>query len=147
MTVTWMVSCVSDFHSYWFFRHNIIIFCNILKSNTNMVSSNSNPSHHSIRIFRQNITVYCIVCMYNKMSSAYRLILWCENQCGWTGALKLMERFPLSPGTVSGLSPFIKHYEGLSYNREDLHRRHLRARREAQSQEYTLQLDFTAFHR
>lgn len=88
-----------------------------------------------------------MLCMFNKMSSAYRVILWCENQRGWTGALKLMECSPLSPGAVSDLSPFIKHYEGLSYSREDLHRRHLRARRDAQSQEHTLQLDLTAFHR
>uniref|UniRef100_A0A8C4DEH5 ADAM10 endopeptidase n=1 Tax=Dicentrarchus labrax TaxID=13489 RepID=A0A8C4DEH5_DICLA len=40
-----------------------------------------------------------------------------------------------------------KHYERLSYDREDLHRKHLRARRATQPQEYTLQLDFTAFHR
>uniref|UniRef100_A0A671VJI1 ADAM10 endopeptidase n=1 Tax=Sparus aurata TaxID=8175 RepID=A0A671VJI1_SPAAU len=51
------------------------------------------------------------------------------------------------PGAVSGISPFIKYYEGLSYDREDLHRKHLRARRATQPHEYTLQLDFTAFHR
>lgn len=51
------------------------------------------------------------------------------------------------PGAVSGISPYIKYYEGLSYDREDLHRMHLRARRATQSHEYTLQLDFTAFHR
>nr|XP_046247700.1 disintegrin and metalloproteinase domain-containing protein 10 isoform X1 [Scatophagus argus] len=50
-------------------------------------------------------------------------------------------------GAVSGISRYIKHYEGLSYDREDLHRKHLRARRATQPQEYTLQLDFTAFHR
>uniref|UniRef100_A0A4W6G3I9 ADAM10 endopeptidase n=1 Tax=Lates calcarifer TaxID=8187 RepID=A0A4W6G3I9_LATCA len=50
-------------------------------------------------------------------------------------------------GAVSGISPYIKHYEGLSYDTEDLHRMHLRARRATQPQEYTLQLDFTAFHR
>ncbi|XP_036970924.1 disintegrin and metalloproteinase domain-containing protein 10 isoform X1 [Acanthopagrus latus] len=50
-------------------------------------------------------------------------------------------------GAVSGISPYIKYYEGLSYDREDLHRMHLRARRATQSHEYTLQLDFTAFHR
>ncbi|XP_029683606.1 disintegrin and metalloproteinase domain-containing protein 10 isoform X1 [Takifugu rubripes] len=47
----------------------------------------------------------------------------------------------------SSISPYIKHYEGLSYDREALHRRHLRARRATTSQEYTLKLDFTAFHR
>lgn len=51
------------------------------------------------------------------------------------------------PGFVSSISPYIKHYEGLSYDREALHRRHLRARRATTSQEYTLKLDFTAFHR
>ncbi|KAM4629073.1 disintegrin and metalloproteinase domain-containing protein 10 [Polymixia lowei] len=50
-------------------------------------------------------------------------------------------------GAVSGISPYIRHYEGLSYNREDLHRSHQRARRSTQSQGHTLQLDFTAFHR
>lgn len=51
------------------------------------------------------------------------------------------------PGFGSSISPYIKHYEGLSYDREALHRRHLRARRATTSQEYTLKLDFTAFHR
>ncbi|XP_076009566.1 disintegrin and metalloproteinase domain-containing protein 10 isoform X2 [Genypterus blacodes] len=50
-------------------------------------------------------------------------------------------------GAVSSISPYIRHYEGLSYDREDLHRRHLRARRAAWPHEHTLQLDFTAFHR
>uniref|UniRef100_G3PBJ7 ADAM10 endopeptidase n=1 Tax=Gasterosteus aculeatus aculeatus TaxID=481459 RepID=G3PBJ7_GASAC len=50
-------------------------------------------------------------------------------------------------GSVSGISPYIKHYEGLSYDREDLHRKHLRARRASQPYERTLQLDLTAFHR
>nr|XP_019936185.1 PREDICTED: disintegrin and metalloproteinase domain-containing protein 10-like [Paralichthys olivaceus] len=48
---------------------------------------------------------------------------------------------------VSDISPYIKHYEGLSYDREDLHRMHLRSKRATQPQEYTLQLDLTAFHR
>uniref|UniRef100_UPI0037E962CE disintegrin and metalloproteinase domain-containing protein 10 n=1 Tax=Semicossyphus pulcher TaxID=241346 RepID=UPI0037E962CE len=48
-------------------------------------------------------------------------------------------------GAVSGISPYIKHYEGLTYDREDLHLRHLRARRATQPR--TLKLDFTAFHR
>lgn len=55
--------------------------------------------------------------------------------------------FPSLPEVVTSISPYIKYYEGLSYNREDLHRRHLRARRTATSQEYTLKLDFAAFHR
>ncbi|CAK6955449.1 disintegrin and metalloproteinase domain-containing protein 10 isoform X1 [Scomber scombrus] len=50
-------------------------------------------------------------------------------------------------GAVGGISPYIKHYEGLSYDREDLHRKHLRSRRATQPQGYTLHLDFTAFHR
>lgn len=45
------------------------------------------------------------------------------------------------------ISPFIKHYEVLSYDRGDLHRKHLRARRATHPMEYTLDLDFTAFHR
>lgn len=51
---------------------------------------------------------------------------------------------PFLPGAASDLSPFIERYERLSYDREDLHRKHLRARRDARS---LLQLDFTAFHR
>ncbi|XP_061539640.1 disintegrin and metalloproteinase domain-containing protein 10 isoform X1 [Phycodurus eques] len=50
-------------------------------------------------------------------------------------------------GPMSFISPYIKHYEGLSYDREDLHRNHLRARRAAESQRHILDLDFTAFHR
>ncbi|KAM3620446.1 uncharacterized protein V6R79_023614 [Siganus canaliculatus] len=50
-------------------------------------------------------------------------------------------------GVVSGISPYIKYYEGVSYSREELHRKHLRARRAAGTQDNTLQLDFTAFHR
>uniref|UniRef100_H3DDF0 ADAM10 endopeptidase n=1 Tax=Tetraodon nigroviridis TaxID=99883 RepID=H3DDF0_TETNG len=45
------------------------------------------------------------------------------------------------------ISPYLKRYEGLSYDRAALHRRHLRARRAAGSQENALNLDFTAFHR
>ncbi|XP_013869658.1 disintegrin and metalloproteinase domain-containing protein 10 [Austrofundulus limnaeus] len=50
-------------------------------------------------------------------------------------------------GCTSSISPYIKHYEVLSYNREDLHRKHIKARRSAQHRDYTLDLDFTAFHR
>ncbi|XP_029939829.1 disintegrin and metalloproteinase domain-containing protein 10 [Salarias fasciatus] len=50
-------------------------------------------------------------------------------------------------GAVNSISPYIRYYEGLSYNKEDLHRKHLRAKRAARPQEYTLHLDFTAFHR
>ncbi|XP_077464390.1 disintegrin and metalloproteinase domain-containing protein 10 [Stigmatopora argus] len=50
-------------------------------------------------------------------------------------------------GALNFISPYIKHYEGLSYNKEDLHRKHLRVRRAAQPQRHTLDLDFTAFHR
>uniref|UniRef100_A0A667YND6 ADAM10 endopeptidase n=1 Tax=Myripristis murdjan TaxID=586833 RepID=A0A667YND6_9TELE len=51
----------------------------------------------------------------------------------------------LSPNVLP--NPYLRHYEGLSYDREDLHRKHLRARRATQPQEFTLQLDFTAFRR
>ncbi|KAM9848627.1 disintegrin and metalloproteinase domain-containing protein 10 [Aulostomus maculatus] len=50
-------------------------------------------------------------------------------------------------GAVSSISPYINYYEELSYDREDLHKKHLRAKRATEPQEYTLQLDFTAFHR
>ncbi|XP_061594183.1 disintegrin and metalloproteinase domain-containing protein 10 isoform X1 [Cololabis saira] len=53
----------------------------------------------------------------------------------------------ISAGAVSSISPYLTHYEVLSYDREDLHRKHLRARRATQPQESTLHLDFTAFHR
>uniref|UniRef100_A0A673WJK7 ADAM10 endopeptidase n=1 Tax=Salmo trutta TaxID=8032 RepID=A0A673WJK7_SALTR len=52
-----------------------------------------------------------------------------------------------SLGALNGISPFIRHYEGLSYDREALHRRHRRAKRETQPQDQTLQLDFRAFLR
>ncbi|KAJ4943208.1 hypothetical protein JOQ06_005713, partial [Pogonophryne albipinna] len=50
-------------------------------------------------------------------------------------------------GAMSSISPYIKHYEGLSYDREDLHRKHLRTRRASHPEEHTLQLDITAFNR
>ncbi|KAK0132059.1 Disintegrin and metalloproteinase domain-containing protein 10 [Merluccius polli] len=51
-------------------------------------------------------------------------------------------------GAVSGLSPYIRHYEGLRYNRRDVHQRHLLSKRAAgPHQDHTLRLDFTAFHR
>ncbi|KAM9762487.1 disintegrin and metalloproteinase domain-containing protein 10 isoform 2-T2 [Menidia menidia] len=50
-------------------------------------------------------------------------------------------------GAVSSISPYIKHYEVLSYDRDDLHRRHLRARRATDPQDKSLHLDLTAFHR
>ncbi|XP_051928792.1 disintegrin and metalloproteinase domain-containing protein 10 [Hippocampus zosterae] len=50
-------------------------------------------------------------------------------------------------GDLSFISPYIKHYEGLSYDRQDLHRKHLLARRDAETQRQVLDLDFTAFHR
>nr|XP_057930196.1 disintegrin and metalloproteinase domain-containing protein 10 isoform X2 [Doryrhamphus excisus] len=50
-------------------------------------------------------------------------------------------------GTAGLISPYISHYEGIAYDKEDLHRKHLRARRAAQPQRRTLDLDFTAFHR
>ncbi|KAK2907836.1 hypothetical protein Q8A73_008909 [Channa argus] len=50
-------------------------------------------------------------------------------------------------GAVTGISPYIKHYEGLSYDREDFHRRHVRARKAVHPQEYTLHLEFRAFQR
>uniref|UniRef100_A0A3B4U6M4 Disintegrin and metalloproteinase domain-containing protein 10-like n=1 Tax=Seriola dumerili TaxID=41447 RepID=A0A3B4U6M4_SERDU len=61
--------------------------------------------------------------------------------------LVLIDLCPFLSGAVGDISPYIKHYEGLSYDREDLHKMHLRARRATQPQEHTLQLDFTAFHR
>ncbi|KAM6962555.1 disintegrin and metalloproteinase domain-containing protein 10 [Aplochiton taeniatus] len=50
-------------------------------------------------------------------------------------------------GAVSGISPFIKYYEELSYDREALHRQHQRLKRDSQPHEQTLLLDFNAFHR
>lgn len=51
------------------------------------------------------------------------------------------------PGAVSSISPYIKHYEGLSYDREALHNKHLRVRRATRPQDVTLKLEFTAFNR
>lgn len=48
---------------------------------------------------------------------------------------------------VTGLSPYIRHYDGLSYDRQDLHGRHLRAKRSALLQGSSLHLDFVAFQR
>ncbi|KAK6314296.1 hypothetical protein J4Q44_G00157550 [Coregonus suidteri] len=48
-----------------------------------------------------------------------------------------------SLGALNGISPF----EGLSSDREALHRRHQLAKRETQPQDQTLQLDPRAFHR
>ncbi|KAM9385116.1 disintegrin and metalloproteinase domain-containing protein 10 [Pholidichthys leucotaenia] len=50
-------------------------------------------------------------------------------------------------GAVGSISPYIKHYEGLSYDRKDLHRKQLRLRRAIQPHEYVLHLNFTAFSR
>ncbi|XP_055077278.1 disintegrin and metalloproteinase domain-containing protein 10 [Periophthalmus magnuspinnatus] len=50
-------------------------------------------------------------------------------------------------GALRAISPYIKHYEGLSYDREDLHKRHLRARRSTPPQDTFLHLDFVAFQR
>uniref|UniRef100_A0A8C6SLH4 ADAM10 endopeptidase n=1 Tax=Neogobius melanostomus TaxID=47308 RepID=A0A8C6SLH4_9GOBI len=50
-------------------------------------------------------------------------------------------------GAGRGLSPFIQHYDGLSYDRQDLHMRHLRARRSALPHDSSLHLDFVAFQR
>uniref|UniRef100_A0A665VDG7 ADAM10 endopeptidase n=1 Tax=Echeneis naucrates TaxID=173247 RepID=A0A665VDG7_ECHNA len=61
--------------------------------------------------------------------------------------LLLLLSLVVMSGAVSGISPYIKHYEGLSYDREDLHRMHLRARRSTRPQDHTIQLDFVAFHR
>ncbi|XP_024134861.2 disintegrin and metalloproteinase domain-containing protein 10 [Oryzias melastigma] len=50
-------------------------------------------------------------------------------------------------GAESIISPYIKHFEVLSYDTEDLHRRHVRARRATQPEDDTLQLNLTAFQR
>lgn len=50
-------------------------------------------------------------------------------------------------GAVQSLSPYIQHYEGLSYDRQDLHKRHLRATRSTLPQDSSLHLDFVAFQR
>ncbi|XP_056459563.1 disintegrin and metalloproteinase domain-containing protein 10 [Gadus chalcogrammus] len=49
----------------------------------------------------------------------------------------------------SSLSPYIRHYEGLSYDRPGVHRQHhlLTKRATAPHQDRALQLNFTAFHR
>ncbi|XP_034035637.1 disintegrin and metalloproteinase domain-containing protein 10 isoform X2 [Thalassophryne amazonica] len=50
-------------------------------------------------------------------------------------------------GAVDDLSLYIRHYERLSYDRDDVHRKHQRVRRATRPQDQTLQLNFTAFHR
>ncbi|KAG7513552.1 disintegrin and metalloproteinase domain-containing protein 10-like [Solea senegalensis] len=61
--------------------------------------------------------------------------------------LLLVDCRELITDAVSDISPYIKHHEGLSYDRGHLHKMHLRARRTTQPEEHTLQLDFTAFHK
>ncbi|KAJ4943675.1 hypothetical protein JOQ06_006173 [Pogonophryne albipinna] len=65
----------------------------------------------------------------------------------WLLLLLLVDCHPRITGAMSSISPYIKHYEGLSYDREDLHRKHLRTRRASHPEEHTLQLDITAFNR
>ncbi|XP_010792532.1 disintegrin and metalloproteinase domain-containing protein 10-like [Notothenia coriiceps] len=65
----------------------------------------------------------------------------------WLLLLLLVNCHPRITGAMSSISPYIKHYEGLSYDREDLHRKHLRAKRASHPEEHALQLDITAFNR
>ncbi|MBN3317117.1 ADA10 protein, partial [Atractosteus spatula] len=50
-------------------------------------------------------------------------------------------------GALKDISPFIRRYEGLSYDRGAVHRSHERAKRETQEHKRVIQLDFTAFQR
>ncbi|KAG7487946.1 hypothetical protein MATL_G00028840 [Megalops atlanticus] len=50
-------------------------------------------------------------------------------------------------GALGAISPFIRHYEGLSYDQEAVHRKHQRARRETNPHSQVVQLDFRAFNR
>ncbi|KAG5850792.1 disintegrin and metalloproteinase domain-containing protein 10 [Anguilla anguilla] len=50
-------------------------------------------------------------------------------------------------GARDGISPFIRHYEGLSYDREAVHRKHQRVKRETNRDRQVVQLDFRAFNR
>ncbi|XP_061739217.1 disintegrin and metalloproteinase domain-containing protein 10 isoform X1 [Nerophis ophidion] len=52
-----------------------------------------------------------------------------------------------STGAARLISPYINHYEAISYDKQDLHRKHLRVRRAAQPHTNLLELDFTAFQR
>ena len=71
---------------------------------------------------------------------------WSYNILKRVGKVSCLKHLALL-GVVGSISPYLKHYEGLSYDRDALHRRHLRVRRSTASQENTLKLDFTAFHR
>ncbi|KAL4658865.1 disintegrin and metalloproteinase domain-containing protein 10-like [Arapaima gigas] len=57
--------------------------------------------------------------------------------------------YPCSPnaGALDTISPFIRHFEELSYDREEVHRQHERSRRETHPQSHVLKLDFKAFYR
>nr|XP_006640054.2 PREDICTED: disintegrin and metalloproteinase domain-containing protein 10-like [Lepisosteus oculatus] len=50
-------------------------------------------------------------------------------------------------GALKDISPFIRRYEGLSYDRRAVQRSHERAKRETQEHKRVIQLDFTAFQR
>ncbi|KAJ8408273.1 hypothetical protein AAFF_G00256870 [Aldrovandia affinis] len=50
-------------------------------------------------------------------------------------------------GALDAISPFIRRYEGLSYDREAVHRKHQRAKRETRPRNQVVQLDFRAFNR
>ncbi|KAJ8278619.1 hypothetical protein COCON_G00056850 [Conger conger] len=52
-----------------------------------------------------------------------------------------------SAGALDSISPFIRHYEGLSYDREAVHRKHQRAKRETSPHRQVVPLDFRAFNR
>ncbi|KAK6467391.1 disintegrin and metalloproteinase domain-containing protein 10-like [Huso huso] len=64
--------------------------------------------------------------------------------------MNIIKYFLLVHSILSGadpLSPFIKRYEGLSYNREALHQSHQRAKRTRREAERTVQLEFSAYDR
>uniref|UniRef100_A0AAV2L2C6 ADAM10 endopeptidase n=1 Tax=Knipowitschia caucasica TaxID=637954 RepID=A0AAV2L2C6_KNICA len=61
--------------------------------------------------------------------------------------LSLLHWHECVTGEVRTISPYIKHYEGLSYNRGKLHKQHLRPRRSTHPQDTALHLDFIAFQR
>ncbi|KAJ8374660.1 hypothetical protein SKAU_G00052400 [Synaphobranchus kaupii] len=66
----------------------------------------------------------------------------------WCGLLvSLLCSVGPTSGALDSISPFIRHYEGLSYNREAVHRKHQRAKREINPHRQVLQLDFRAFNR
>ncbi|KAJ8277378.1 hypothetical protein GJAV_G00074520 [Gymnothorax javanicus] len=69
-------------------------------------------------------------------------------KCIWIGLLvSLLCLGGPTTGALDSISPFIRYYEVLSYDREAVHRKHELAKRETSPREPVVPLDFRAFNR